>query len=148
MIPSHKPFSDEARGWDWREIPNGIAAITKNHLLKETLSFEWGALPGRENIERELALAVVFTGKPQLLRGCPEKLEFASPKMFFNQWISDQLTRIATCAEQKTVIETFTACDAVKTYRVDYVVWESSFELEIPDFYQHTMYPLWQSDDN
>lgn len=145
MLTFDPPFKSSTREWDWRWEPNGIAAVTGNYLLKESLSLEWGALTPTENISRELALATVYTGAPKLIRACTEDVRIEPRSMFFQQWIAIQLSRIHSCKETETIIRNLSPCDAIKQYRFDYVIWERDLLAEKPSYMDEAAESIWKS---
>ncbi len=145
MVTYERPFQAATREWDWRWQPSALAALTGTHLLKEPLGLEWGALSPEETISRELALGAVFTGIPKLIRGCAQEIVTEPKRMFFQQWIPVQLTRRFNCERARDAIRDMDTCQALRSYAVDYVVWEEKFSLRKPDYFSSAARLAWRS---
>jgi hypothetical protein len=148
MITYHRPFQSSTKEWEWRWQPNVVAALTRTHLLKEALGLEWGALSPEETISRELALGVIFTGEPKLIRGCAEDLILSPKRLFFLQWIPIQLTRKFNCEQSRDIIRDMSPCEAFQLFAVDYVIWEREFQLLKPAYLEHAGELVWTSPNN
>jgi len=149
MLTFEYPFTAESKEWHQRWKPNALASLTSHYLLKEAWGLEamgWeDFLSHEESLKRELALGVLFFGSPRLIRSCPERVEILDTTMFFQQWINSQLHRMHSCEVTERALSDYSSCEVVNDFRIDYVVWEPTFNLEQPDWFSLVTELVWES---
>lgn len=126
-----KPFEPDTGEYHQRSLPNALAALTPQHLLKEA----WGldsVLPPEEQMKRELAQGFVFSGVPRLVRACPKDLEGLHRMSFFQQWVAYQLRRLKACRLLQGSLRNYSYCEILDDFQIDYILWEKQL---LPDKY-------------
>lgn len=145
MLPFKKPFDQNARYSAWRPDPDYLQALAGRHLL----AHQWWAscyqVDQKEHLKRELALSWLYSGVIQPLQPCYESLLDTSPDRYFQQWVAMQLWRIETCTLLQTLQTSYRPCDILMNFKISYIIWEPSFGLEQPDWYNEILQPKWRS---
>ena len=92
-------------------------------------------------------MGLYYTGETKLLRPCTNDVEVKSHKMFFLQWITTQLGRIDMCRKSEELRKNYTNCDAVKDYKLDYIIWDKNvISLDRPNYFKTTNSMIWKNE--
>lgn len=127
VISDREPFRSEVKQYfTLRNLPNSIYSLSNRYILHQ--DWFYNPVEDLEDIERELYLGWLFSGKMQLLWPCLTLDNLPLPgDTFFFTWTGYLIRRALKCdAFQKSAIP-YTLCDAIKKYRVDYVLKEKQF---------------------
>lgn len=147
LISFALPFEEEAPPvFSWRAEPSLIYALTNLPIFHQY----WLAISGtspEETIKRELALGWLFTGKPRLLWPCIDGDIDLPGDLFYLTWTSHLFLRKELCKATKEVRTSYSACEIVQDFKIDYVLWESEFDFQPIAHFDSIMKPVWQSSE-
>ncbi|MCB0323069.1 MAG: hypothetical protein KDD69_05825 [Bdellovibrionales bacterium] len=139
VVPFNSPFAPDAPALSARIVPYWIAALTDFHLVSDV----FGRAP-EVAAKRELLLGLLLTGRAQLLAPC---FETEPGYKSFIGGTRDHVKRGRTnlCREAQRILSTANACDLLDDYGVDYLLWETEFELPLPTWLGTNEQSVWRS---
>ncbi len=128
-------------------IPGMIRTLAHRKILFQ-LPSRFNSLPLTERFAREYLTNWLYQGRIGPLLACPPK-EVPLPGDLF-AWTRSvkALARRAECLVPPTSQELRSACDLLQKFKVDYVLWDESYQMPISRPLQQFGSIVWTSDDN
>ncbi len=126
------------------KVPTFITSMLKRPVLHQ----DWISLKkisDTESIKRELAAGWLYSGKTQLLWPCVTEQPELPGDIFTLTWTDRLIKRAQYCESQKQVIATYSVCELLKDFRIDFLIWSTSFRFPKPDWYETLTETVWRS---
>lgn len=124
------PFEPTTR-YAHNMIPTYIPLLTGRYILSQSLMLP--AVNDVDNLQRELGMGYLLSGRPQPLFPCPEQTHLPGDIFsYIVQW--NELIRYQRCQRNQKILLSYSPCEFIRNYRVDYVVFYQ--QMKVPDSIQ------------
>lgn len=128
-----KPFQEKiSPEFAIRVFPQLVYLLTKHPVLGSDWAIS-SKLKDEEVLHRELLTGYLFSGKMQLLWPCLTEMPELPGDMFTCTWTYFLIRRWQHCTQHRTDIENYSACQGLKDFKVDYLLYDADLpQLKLP----------------
>lgn len=130
-----------------RPLPNLVALETGRHLFFQNWVLYRGELQ-IEELQREYALGWLYFGDASLLWPCLNGVTEWPGDIFSLTWTYFQVARAHQCGGLKENGAALNLCEILRSYRLDYVIWDAALPFSKPKFYHSLFERVWASGGN